>query len=164
MPLIIAEAGVNHNGSLELALRLCEAARTAGADVVKFQTFKTEKVLTRRAAMADYQAAQLGDGKTQFEMVKELELRYQDFKAIKAKCDELGIRFVRGPTAVVRSAADGKALPPSAVEVVLGSQSASVAYPVFVEVTTRKVLDRDEFRRLCDAAKTRERIVNALER
>ena len=78
--------------------------------------------------------------------------------------DELGIRFVRGPTAVVRSAADGKALPPSAVEVVLGSQSASVAYPVFVEVTTRKVLDRDEFRRLCDAAKTRERIVNALER
>ena len=53
---------------------------------------------------------------------------------------------------------------PARQNILLGSQSASVAYPVFVEVTTRKVLDRDEFRRLCDAAKTRERIVNALER
>jgi len=52
---IIAEAGVNHNGKLDLAIALCDAAKSAGADAVKFQTFKTENILTKTAAMAEYQ-------------------------------------------------------------------------------------------------------------
>mgnify|MGYP001810401242 CR=1 FL=1 len=95
--LIIAEAGVNHNGSLKSALALCDAAKTAGADIVKFQTFKTEKVLTRSAGMADYQASNLGTTESQFDMVKRLELGFGDFTAIKRYCEEIGIEFLSTP-------------------------------------------------------------------
>ncbi len=91
--LIIAEAGVNHNGRLDLALRLCDAAKLAGADVVKFQTWKTENLLTREVEQAEYQKENTGRNETQFEMLKKLELSYDDFKKIKAHCDEIGIIF-----------------------------------------------------------------------
>ena len=91
--LIIAEAGVNHNGRLDLALKLCDEAKKAGADVVKFQTWKTENIITRNVAMADYQAVNTGVEESQFAMLKKLELSYEDFRKIKAHCDEIGIVF-----------------------------------------------------------------------
>lgn len=90
---IIAEAGVNHNGSLALAKELCLAAKNAGADCVKFQTWKTEKVITRSVAQAAYQADNTGRSESQFDMLKRLELSYDDFRAVKAYCDEIGIQF-----------------------------------------------------------------------
>ena len=72
---IIAEAGVNHNGSLDMARQLVDVAADAGADAVKFQTFKTENVISRNAAKATYQVETTGDGESQFDMVKALELK-----------------------------------------------------------------------------------------
>lgn len=91
--LIIAEAGVNHNGKLDLALKLCDAAKEAGADVVKFQTWKTEKIITRTVSQADYQTENTGKTESQFDMLKRLELSYDDFRKIKAHCDKIGIQF-----------------------------------------------------------------------
>lgn len=91
--MIIAEAGVNHNGKLDLALRLCDEAKKSGADVVKFQTWKTENLITRNVAQADYQTQNTGVVKSQFDMLKDLELSYEDFRAIKKHCDEIGIVF-----------------------------------------------------------------------
>lgn len=91
--LIIAEAGVNHNGKLDLALQLCDAARDAGADVVKFQTWKTENLLTRHIKQAEYQIKNRGTRESQFDMLKKLELPYDAFRAIKRHCDEIGILF-----------------------------------------------------------------------
>ena len=91
--LIIAEAGVNHNGRLDLALELCDAAKKTGADVVKYQTWKTEKIITQNVSQAEYQVANTGIEETQYEMLKKLELSYDDFKKIKVHCDEIGILF-----------------------------------------------------------------------
>ncbi len=96
--LIIAEAGVNHNGKLDLAFRLCNAAKEAGADVVKFQTWKTENIVTRTADLASYQEDNLTDSNVnQFQMLKELELSYDDFVSIKSYCDRIGIQFLSTP-------------------------------------------------------------------
>lgn len=95
--LIIAEAGVNHNGKLETALQLCEAAKAAGADVVKFQTWKTERVMTKNVAQAAYQTKNTGVEEPQFDMIKRLELPYNDFKQIKEYCDSIGIIFASTP-------------------------------------------------------------------
>lgn len=91
--LIIAEAGVNHNGRLDLALQLCDAAKKAGADVVKFQTWKTESIITGKVAQADYQKENTGRSESQFAMLKKLELSYDDFAQIKRHCDSIGITF-----------------------------------------------------------------------
>ncbi|XME02216.1 N-acetylneuraminate synthase [Lachnospiraceae bacterium C1.1] len=91
--LVIAEAGVNHNGRLDLAIELCDAAKKCGADVVKFQTWKTENLITRSVAQADYQTKNTGKAESQFDMLKKLELSYEDFRKIKAHCDEIGIIF-----------------------------------------------------------------------
>ena len=91
--LIIAEAGVNHNGELDLALKLCDAAKKAGADIVKFQTWKTENLITRHVDQAEYQAQNTGVTESQFDMLKRLELSYDDFKVIKKHCDDIGIIF-----------------------------------------------------------------------
>lgn len=95
---IIAEAGVNHNGRLDLALQLCNAAKNAGADAVKFQTWKTEKIVTRNAELAVYQENNISDKtKSQFKMLKELELSYDNFEVVKNHCDEIGIQFLSTP-------------------------------------------------------------------
>lgn len=91
--LIIAEAGVNHNGSLDIAFQLCKAAKESGADVVKFQTWKTEKIITKNVSQADYQVENTGSSESQFDMLKKLELSYEDFAKIKKYCDEIGIQF-----------------------------------------------------------------------
>lgn len=96
--IIIAEAGVNHNGSLEMALRLVEAAAKAGADYVKFQTFKAENLVTAQAAKAEYQQKNTGgDDNSQLAMLKALELSKEDFKTIERSCRDLGIGFLSTP-------------------------------------------------------------------
>lgn len=92
--LIIAEAGVNHNGDLETALALCDAAKRAGADVIKFQTWRTERIITKSVEQADYQRRNTGRSETQYDMLKRLELSYVDFEKIKGYCDSIGIRFI----------------------------------------------------------------------
>ncbi len=94
---LIAEAGVNHNGNVDLALRLIDAAKDAGADAVKFQTFKTEKVISRQAPMADYQKTNTGRTETQFDMVKRLELSQEVFRTLKQHCDRKGVLFLSTP-------------------------------------------------------------------
>lgn len=91
--LIIAEAGVNHNGSVEIARQLCLEAKNAGADIVKFQTWITEKIITRDVRQADYQIENTGSNQSQFDMLKSLELSFDQFREIKAYCDEIGILF-----------------------------------------------------------------------
>lgn len=91
---IIAEAGVNHNGSMDLALKLVDAAREAGADAVKFQTFKAEKLVKKDAEKAAYQKKSTGASESQYEMLKKLELAENDFTELKAYCDKVGIMFL----------------------------------------------------------------------
>lgn len=94
---IIAEAGVNHNGDVELARKLVDAAKEAGADAVKFQTFKTEKILTRDTSMAEYQKENLGSDDSQFAMIKKLELSYDDFAGLQTYAGSIGIDFLSTP-------------------------------------------------------------------
>lgn len=94
---LIAEAGVNHNGSLELAIRLVDAAKEAGADAVKFQTWVTEKLMIPEAPLADYQKRNIGKEQSQFDMAKELELSYQQFGELKSHADRRGILFFSTP-------------------------------------------------------------------
>lgn len=91
--LIIAEAGVNHNGDVNLALKLCDAAKEAGADVVKFQTWKTEEIITQNVAQAEYQKENTGVHESQFDMLKKLELTHEEFQKVKEHCDNIGIQF-----------------------------------------------------------------------
>ena len=91
--LIIAEAGVNHNGSLDIAYQLCDAAKNVGADVVKFQTWDTDRLITKNVQMADYQECNTGEKESQYDMLKKLELSYEDFRKVKSYCDKIGIVF-----------------------------------------------------------------------
>lgn len=93
---IIAEAGVNHNGDMVLALRLCDAARAAGADAVKFQTFRAQDLVVPGAPTAAYQSRQTGD-LDQFAMLERLELTEAQHQQIKAHCDAIGIEFFSTP-------------------------------------------------------------------
>lgn len=91
--LIIAEAGVNHNGDLGLARALIDAAGDAGADLVKFQTFSAEAIATASAAMAQYQAVNAGGATSQLEMLRQLELSPVDHESLIAYCNLRGIKF-----------------------------------------------------------------------
>lgn len=92
--LIIAEAGVNHNGSLEMAKQIVGQAKWAGADIIKFQTWKTENVVTRTAPKVAYQKENDRQGDTQYEMLKKLELPYEDFLTLHTYCEKVGIEFM----------------------------------------------------------------------
>ena len=94
---IIAEAGDNHNGDFNTALKLVDVAKRAGADCVKFQTFVTEEIISKYAEMAEYQKKNTGKEESQFEMVKRLELSFDEFRKIKEYCDRVEIQFLSTP-------------------------------------------------------------------
>lgn len=94
---IIAEAGVNHNGDLNLAKRLAIQAKQAGADAVKFQTFKAENLTLKQADKAEYQKKATPQEESQFDMLKKLELSYEDFIELKDYCDKIEIQFLSTP-------------------------------------------------------------------
>ena len=92
--LIIAEAGVNHNGSIELAKKLVEKAKDAGVDYIKFQTFKASKLVTKAAKQAEYQQKNIGkEGDSQYQMLKKLELSPEEHEILIDYCHQLGIKF-----------------------------------------------------------------------
>ena len=91
---IIAEAGVNHNGSIAMAKKLIDAAANAGADMVKFQTFKAETLLTEKAEKADYQKNFTEKGESQFEMIKKLELDRAAHESLIDYCNQKNIQFL----------------------------------------------------------------------
>lgn len=93
---IIAEAGVNHNGKPELARRLVDVAADAGADYVKFQTFRTDRLVSPQARKAGYQQGS-GEGETQYEMLRELELSERDHRELMAYCRKRDIGFLSTP-------------------------------------------------------------------
>ena len=95
--LIIAEAGVNHNGSLDLALKMVDEAKRAGADIVKFQTAIPEKVISKYADKAEYQKKTTGNEESQLEMCKRIHLKLSDYDIIKKYCEEAGIEFLSTP-------------------------------------------------------------------
>lgn len=97
---IIAEAGVNHNGDIVLARRLIDVAVEAGADAVKFQTWKTELLVTKDAKQAAYQSENTGIVESQYEMLKKLELSYEQFRELKEYCDDKNIIFMSTPDEV----------------------------------------------------------------
>ena len=95
--IIIAEAGVNHNGNYELAKQLVIKAKEAGVDYVKFQTAKPELVISKFAEMADYQKVNTGKVESQLEMCKKIHLKLEDYKPLKAFCEEVGVKFISTP-------------------------------------------------------------------
>lgn len=95
--LIIAEAGVNHNGSLELAKKLALTAKECGADIVKYQTVNLDSLVSKSAQMAEYQKANTGKTESQKEMLSKLLLSYDDFCELKEYCDKIGIEFLSTP-------------------------------------------------------------------
>lgn len=90
---IIAEAGVNHNGSIELAKQMVEEAAKAGADYIKFQTFKPDKLVSKYAQKADYQKKTTGSQESQLQMLEKLALSYDDFVELKNIVSRLGLVF-----------------------------------------------------------------------
>lgn len=95
--IIIAEAGVNHNGSLEMARRMVETAARCGVDYVKFQTFSAGKLVNRHAGRAEYQERNLNESGTQLDMLRRLELTQADFAELKAYCVRCGTGFMSTP-------------------------------------------------------------------
>lgn len=96
-PFIIAEAGVNHNGDVNLALKLIDAAKDAGADAIKFQTFKAHEVATEKADMAEYQKKNLNTNGAQIAMLKKLELQEEHYPALIEHCKKRNIMFLSTP-------------------------------------------------------------------
>tara|TARA_Y100001958_G_scaffold160072_1_gene165841 strand:- start:7006 stop:8013 length:1008 start_codon:yes stop_codon:yes gene_type:complete len=97
MVYVIAEAGVNHNGSLDMAYKLIDIAADAKADAIKFQTFKSSKVVSIDAEKAEYQKETTGNNENQLEMLEKLELSYDEFRLIANKCKDKNIDFISTP-------------------------------------------------------------------
>lgn len=91
---VIAEAGVNHNGNIELAKQLVDKAKEAGADCIKFQTFLSQNIASKVAGKAEYQKTPADSGESQLEMLRRLELSYSEFAALQAYCQEKEIEFL----------------------------------------------------------------------
>ena len=94
---IIAEAGINHNGSIKIAKKLIDIATNAGADAVKFQTFNTENLVSKNTKKAKYQLKNDNRKETQFDMLKKLELSYQMHKELLSYCRKKKIIFLSSP-------------------------------------------------------------------
>ncbi|MDZ5034749.1 N-acetylneuraminate synthase family protein, partial [Clostridium perfringens] len=94
---IIGEAGVNHNGNLNLAKQLVDVAVEAGVDAIKFQTFKSENLVTTSAKQANYQIENLKEETSQIEMLNKLELSVEDHKELISYCKDKGVMFLSSP-------------------------------------------------------------------
>ncbi len=94
---VVAEAGVNYNGRLDLTLKMVDAAKEAGADAIKFQTFRAEQIVVPQTKMAPYQKKNIGKTKSQLEMLKELELKEEFYKPIIKHCKKRNIIFLSTP-------------------------------------------------------------------
>lgn len=92
--IIIAEAGVNHNGDISLAKNLVDKAATSGVDYIKFQTFVTELIVDKSAPKAEYQDRAVGQSTSQYDMIKALELSFDDFVELKKYCESKGVKFL----------------------------------------------------------------------
>ena len=95
--LIIAEVGVNHNGSLEMAKKLIDVAVDAGANIVKFQTFTADSIISKGADKAEYQKETININESQYEMIKKLELNKKTHSKLIAYCKQKGIEFLSSP-------------------------------------------------------------------
>ena len=95
--LIIAEAGVNHNGDISLAKKLIDIAVDAGANVVKFQSFKANRLVSKKARKADYQIKNIGGDETQYKMLNDLELSIDQAKLLNTYCKSKNILFCSTP-------------------------------------------------------------------
>ena len=94
MTLVIAEAGVNHNGDINLAKKLIYEAKNCGADIIKFQTFKTELGISKQTPIVPYQLSNNKTYKTQYELIKDLELSFDEFRDLQEYSDNIGIEFL----------------------------------------------------------------------
>lgn len=92
--LVIAEAGVNHNGDIEIAKKMALVAKECGADFIKYQTFKAENLVTKNAKKANYQVNNMGTNESQLEMIKKIELSFDEFIDLKKYCDGIDIKFL----------------------------------------------------------------------
>jgi len=95
--LIIAEAGVNHNGSIDAAFEMVDVAANAGVDFIKFQTFSAEKIVTNTAKKARYQIETTDSSETQFQMLKKLELSDENHLKLMVHCKKMGVQFLSTP-------------------------------------------------------------------
>lgn len=95
--LVIAEAGVNHNGDINLAYKMVDEAKKAGADIIKFQTAKPELVISKFAQKADYQKVTTGGDESQLEMCRKIHLKFEEYIPLKAYCEKAGIKFLSTP-------------------------------------------------------------------
>lgn len=95
--IIIAEAGVNHNGSFERAIEMIDTAKECGVDYIKFQTFKADRITNKFASQAEYQKQNTGNDNTQFEMLRKLELSDEDFIRLSEYCSKVGVKFMSTP-------------------------------------------------------------------
>lgn len=94
---LIAEAGVNHNGDMDMALTLVDAAAEAGADAVKFQTFSADRLVTKQAPKAKYQLETTDQTESQYQMLKKLELSEEAHRLLLARCQQKGVLFLSSP-------------------------------------------------------------------
>src|SRR5690349_21848725 len=94
---IVAEAGVNHNGNVDIACRIAEAAHLAGADAVKFQTYQTDRLVSRDAPLAAYQRHHDGGVASQEQLLRGLELSAENFRVLSRTCARIGIDFLSTP-------------------------------------------------------------------
>ena len=95
--LIIAEIGVNHNGDINLAKKMIDAAKSSGADVVKFQTFKAEKLVSKDTPKVKYQFNTTSPEESHYDMLKKLELSYEDHFKLKEYCKKINMVFISTP-------------------------------------------------------------------
>lgn len=96
-PFLIAEAGVNHNGDMDMALALVDAAAQAGADAVKFQSFSADRLVTKQAPKAKYQLETTNEHESQYQMLKDLELSEEHHRILLARCQQKGVLFLSSP-------------------------------------------------------------------
>jgi N,N'-diacetyllegionaminate synthase len=133
--IIIAEAGVNHNGDINIAKKMIDSAADCGVDYIKFQTFITELIVDRSAPKAEYQDKNIGSGKSQFDMIKELELSFEDFIELREYCKKRNVKFLTSVADLVSLSR----LEELGVEYIKIS-SGEIANPLFLEAVSKKKL------------------------